>query len=216
MGWHVVTQTEVFELLCSTIALVSEVMLLISLLFVTSGLRQQTAYLSWNKACKPFSCTLCWVSEAMPSSAMLWYLSHLNFHMCIGSIGGNVSTRYQQVLLYSNMVWGCNIEWWMQGRLNIYNQSLALSQSPYYAVSASGLTKDSSVTKQSTCKASTATGWFHDKTASTLMCLPAVSAAVVAVKPCLYFFMLAIQASMPSIQAWSGQLLSASTIFYIG
>ncbi|DBB17084.1 hypothetical protein WJX82_005043 [Trebouxia sp. C0006] len=44
------------------------------------------------------------------------------------------------------------------GRLNIYNQSLALSQSPYYAVSASGLTKDGSVTKQSTCKASTATG----------------------------------------------------------
>ncbi|DBA75377.1 TPA: hypothetical protein ACH3X1_010643 [Trebouxia sp. C0004] len=44
------------------------------------------------------------------------------------------------------------------GRLNIYNQSLVLSKSPYYAVPASGLTKDSSVTRQSTCKASAAFG----------------------------------------------------------
>ena len=46
----------------------------------------------------------------------------------------------------------------VQGRLNIYNQSMVLAKSPYNAVAASSLTKDSTVTKQTTCTAASATG----------------------------------------------------------
>ena len=46
----------------------------------------------------------------------------------------------------------------LQGRLNIFNQSLVLAGAPFSYVGASGLTKDSTVTKQSTCNLRTATG----------------------------------------------------------